>query len=357
MKLHSIKIKNRLTHYLKEILQGNSSIKIVGTINQEDRHLLETLNTLNFISKAKKIRINPKMNFKTCNDTAKDLKIQELMSSLRHLEAENRILEEENQSLRKRVEIEKQKENQPDWNQKSEEVKLQHAFEKQEIESQHKKILSELEAAHLQVRSRLQTKIKNLERAVRETRESWGTEVKALQEELEGLRGLGAECESEVWESDLDKTVVVKKLPKSEKKRMGALQVKGRGSNGSGKRGEVDGGRVLVGYKEISSRGNSGRANSCRVSGNYCRDFKGNEHLKSNIGREGRAFKIKPDTFKIEENFDYLVGLNKKFRKAENRRLKEKRSVSRKRQIDDNFSRRVRSFSRKTKSNRKKSKF
>lgn len=73
---------------------------VIGTVNQEDSYIMETLNTLNFISKAKKIDINPKMNFQTKNESASKKTIAELLEKVKRLEAQKQSLAEENARLR-----------------------------------------------------------------------------------------------------------------------------------------------------------------------------------------------------------------------------------------------------------------
>ena len=99
----------RLTHYLKYILRGNSSIHIIGTINQEDKHIMETLNTLNFISKAKKIDVHPKMNFKTKNENINEKNLTNLIEKIKFLEQEKEVLSNENQNLKVQLDILKNK--------------------------------------------------------------------------------------------------------------------------------------------------------------------------------------------------------------------------------------------------------
>jgi hypothetical protein len=103
-------LTNRLTHYLKFILKGNASIHIIGTVNQEDRHIMETLNTLNFISKAKRIEIQPKMNFQTKNDNIKERQLANLLEKVQLLEANSKILKTENENLQRKFEMERKKE-------------------------------------------------------------------------------------------------------------------------------------------------------------------------------------------------------------------------------------------------------
>lgn len=90
----------RLTHYLKDILKGNSAVHVIGTVNQEDSFIMETLNTLNFISKAKKIDINPKMNFQTKSESANKKYIADLLDKIDKLEQENEKLTRENGELK-----------------------------------------------------------------------------------------------------------------------------------------------------------------------------------------------------------------------------------------------------------------
>ena len=70
---------------------------------------METLNTLNFISKAKKINVHPKMNFQTKNDNAKEKHISRLIEKVQFLEKEKEVLQSENESLKVKLEIEKQR--------------------------------------------------------------------------------------------------------------------------------------------------------------------------------------------------------------------------------------------------------
>ena len=95
---------------MKYILRGNSSIHIIGTVNQEDKYIMETLNTLNFISKAKRIEVHPKMNFQTKNQTANENHISQLLEQIQFLENEKKALRIENETLQVELDIEKEKE-------------------------------------------------------------------------------------------------------------------------------------------------------------------------------------------------------------------------------------------------------
>lgn len=92
---------------MKYILKGNSSIHVIGTVNQEDKYIMETLNTLNFISKAKQIDIQPKMNFQTKNENVKEKQLTTLLEKVQYLEADRKGLRAEADSLRVKFEIEK----------------------------------------------------------------------------------------------------------------------------------------------------------------------------------------------------------------------------------------------------------
>ena len=60
---------SKLTFFLKEIFLGNSHFSIIGNILPFNRYVAETFNTLNFVSLAKSIKTNPKINFETKNNT------------------------------------------------------------------------------------------------------------------------------------------------------------------------------------------------------------------------------------------------------------------------------------------------
>lgn len=75
---------------------------MIGTVNQEDSYIMETLNTLNFISKAKKIDINPKMNFQTKSESANKKYISELLETIGKLEDQNKALARQNADLKSR---------------------------------------------------------------------------------------------------------------------------------------------------------------------------------------------------------------------------------------------------------------
>ena len=293
----------------------------MGTINQEDQHLVETLNTLNFISKAKRIRINPKMNFKTRDDSLKDLKIQELLQSVSHLEAEN-------ENLKKHVQIERQK--------------------SQEFEGLNLSVIK-------QNQEEMKEKIMNLEKSLFEGRERWETEGRGLREEISRLQQRATVCESEVWESDLDKTVVVKKRPQSERKKIGKGLAKKR-ENSRHKRENNNNNinsnniRAIEGYRQAKSvkggrqmehfRANSGhRRASTHDRGDYFSKFSPKKQRK-----------LREIEFEIEHNFEVLLKVWRVNKGSGEGQLKGKRSVSRRRAEKDNFSRKVRSFSRKRKS-------
>ena len=268
------------------------------------------------------------MNFKTRDDSLKDLKIQELLQSLSHLEAENRILEDENESLKKHVEIEKQK--------------------SQEFEGLNLSLIK-------QNQEQMREQITNLEKSLFEGRERWESEGKGLREEISRLQQRATVCESEVWESDLDKTVVVKKRPQSERKKMGKGLAKGRG-NGRQRRDNHNVIKAVEGYRQARSvkggrqmeqfRGNSGHRRASTDAKGDC--------FSNYSGQRRRQFR--KNGFEIEHNFEVLLkvwGIKKGSGAAQ---LKGKRSISRKRAEKDNFSRKVRSFSRKRNSAPVKSK-
>lgn len=60
---------SKLTFFLKEIFKGNSHIAILGNILPYQEYISDTINTLNFVSLAKTIETNPKINFVTKNNT------------------------------------------------------------------------------------------------------------------------------------------------------------------------------------------------------------------------------------------------------------------------------------------------
>lgn len=60
---------SKLTFFLKEIFNGNSHFAIMGNVLPYNKYINETLNTLNFVSLAKSIATNPKINFVTKNNT------------------------------------------------------------------------------------------------------------------------------------------------------------------------------------------------------------------------------------------------------------------------------------------------
>ena len=64
---------------------------------------METLNTLNFITKAKKIDINPKMNCQTKGGQENQKHISHLIEKLKNLENINKNLQEENENLKKKI--------------------------------------------------------------------------------------------------------------------------------------------------------------------------------------------------------------------------------------------------------------
>ena len=71
---------------------------------------METLNTLNFISKAKRIDVRPKMNFQTKSEGAKEKQISALLEKIQFLEHEKTVLLSENENLKVKLKMEKQKE-------------------------------------------------------------------------------------------------------------------------------------------------------------------------------------------------------------------------------------------------------
>lgn len=76
---------------------------IIGTVNQEDSYIMETLNTLNFITKARKIKIDPKMNFQTKNDGSQQKQMALLLERIKVLEEENQKLKEDQERLREKA--------------------------------------------------------------------------------------------------------------------------------------------------------------------------------------------------------------------------------------------------------------
>lgn len=71
---------------------------------------METLNTLNFISKAKRIDVHPKMNFQTKSEGAREKQITSLLEKIQFLENEKKVLVSENENLKVKLKMEKQKE-------------------------------------------------------------------------------------------------------------------------------------------------------------------------------------------------------------------------------------------------------
>jgi DNA repair exonuclease SbcCD ATPase subunit len=64
---------------------------------------METLNTLNFISKAKKIDINPKMNCQTNKGIENQKQISQLLEKIKDLEMLNQDLTQENENLKTKI--------------------------------------------------------------------------------------------------------------------------------------------------------------------------------------------------------------------------------------------------------------
>ena len=60
---------SKLTYFLKDIFSGNSHFGIIGHVLPYQRYLNESINTLNFVSLAKLIETNPKINFQTKDNT------------------------------------------------------------------------------------------------------------------------------------------------------------------------------------------------------------------------------------------------------------------------------------------------
>ena len=74
---------SKLTHFLKEIFNGNSFFSIIGHILPYQQYINESLNTLNFVSLAKTIETNPVINFVTKNNTTMMKKqIQHLLEKI-----------------------------------------------------------------------------------------------------------------------------------------------------------------------------------------------------------------------------------------------------------------------------------
>lgn len=95
---------SKLTFLLKDSLGGNSVLAIIGTINTE--YQLDTINTLNFLSRSKLIHNCPSINYNIINSNINELieNIKELDTENQKLKAELAILKSENtMNLRKTV--------------------------------------------------------------------------------------------------------------------------------------------------------------------------------------------------------------------------------------------------------------
>lgn len=81
---------SKLTHYLKEIFNGNSHFSIIGHVLPYQIYLQETLSTLGFVSLAKQIQTNPKINFFTKdNSFVMQKQIKFLLERVDFLEKQN----------------------------------------------------------------------------------------------------------------------------------------------------------------------------------------------------------------------------------------------------------------------------
>lgn len=80
---------SKLTHFLKDILKNSSHFGILGTILPQHQFLTESLNTLNFVSLAKTVKTNPKINFETkSNSMVMQAQLKALVLKIEKLEAE-----------------------------------------------------------------------------------------------------------------------------------------------------------------------------------------------------------------------------------------------------------------------------
>lgn len=79
---------SKLTFLLKDSLGGNSKLVIIGTVNIE--FPTDTINTLNFLNRSKKIINTPSINYDTGKST-----VAELTESIKQLDEENNVLRTE----------------------------------------------------------------------------------------------------------------------------------------------------------------------------------------------------------------------------------------------------------------------
>lgn len=84
---------SKLTFLLKDSLGGNSKLVIIGTVNVEFPS--DTVNTLNFLNRSKKITNTPSINYDTGRST-----VAELTENIKQLDEENNALKAELAELR-----------------------------------------------------------------------------------------------------------------------------------------------------------------------------------------------------------------------------------------------------------------
>jgi len=84
---------SKLTFLLKDSLGGNSKLVIIGTVNVEFQ--TDTVNTLNFLNRSKKITNTPSINYDASKSTVADL-----TESIKQLDEENNALRMELAELR-----------------------------------------------------------------------------------------------------------------------------------------------------------------------------------------------------------------------------------------------------------------
>lgn len=84
---------SKLTFLLKDSLGGNSKLAIIGTVNIDFPS--DTVNTLNFLSRSKKITNMPHINYDTGRST-----VAELTENIKQLDEENNLLRAEIATLR-----------------------------------------------------------------------------------------------------------------------------------------------------------------------------------------------------------------------------------------------------------------
>ncbi|ELA42858.1 uncharacterized protein VICG_00173 [Vittaforma corneae ATCC 50505] len=88
---------SKLTFLLKDSLGGNSKLAIIGTVNIDFPS--DTVNTLNFLSRSKKITNSPSINYDTGRST-----VAELTENIKQLDEENNTLKAEIAELRSQKE-------------------------------------------------------------------------------------------------------------------------------------------------------------------------------------------------------------------------------------------------------------